>query len=126
MDKQTLQDLAQYHVRRWWVKLLKQYPTIQRVTPVVTLNNRLKTTAGRAFIEDVPQRIDLSTELFAQYTERMIGDTIPHELAHLVAFTVYGDRGHGRGWYSVLDHMGIVTTRLHDMVNSNYRGKGLK
>jgi SprT protein len=123
MDKQTLQDLAQYHVRSWWVKMLKQYPTIQRATPVVTLNNRLKTTAGRAFIEDVPQRIDLSTDLFTQYTDRMISDTIPHELAHLVAYTVYGDSGHGKGWKSVVAHMGIATTRLHNMVNSNYRGR---
>jgi SprT protein len=123
MDKQTLQDLAQYHVRAWWVKFLAQYPTIQRVTPLVTLNNRLKSTAGRAFIADVPQRIDLSTDLFTQYTEHMIQDTIPHELAHLVAYTIHGDKGHGKGWYSVLENMGIVTTRLHSMVNSRYRGR---
>lgn len=103
--------------------MIREYPTIQRVTPVVTLNNRLKTTAGRAFIEEVPQRIDLSTDLFAQYTEQMIVDSIPHELAHLVAYTIHGDPGHGKGWYSVLDRMGIQTTRLHNMVNSNYRGK---
>jgi len=123
MDKQTLEDLAQYHVRAWWVKFLAQYPTIQRATPIVTLNNRLKSTAGRAFIEDVPQRIDLSTDLFSQYTEHMIHDTIPHELAHLVAYTIHGDKWHGKGWYSVLKQMDIQTTRLHNMVNSNYRGK---
>jgi SprT protein len=123
MDKQALQDLAQYHVRAWWVKFLAQYPTIQRVTPVVTLNNRLKTTAGRAFIGDVPQRIDLSTDLFSQHTDQMIVDTIPHELAHLVAYTIHGDKGHGKGWYSVVAHMGIQTTRMHDMVNSRYRGR---
>lgn len=123
MTKTELQDLAQYHARIRWVKFLKQYPTIQRATPVVTLNNRLKTTAGRAFIEDVPQRIDLSTDLFTQYTDQMIHDTIPHELAHLVAYTIHGDKGHGKGWYSVLAKMGIATTRLHNMVNSSYRGK---
>lgn len=125
MDKQALQDLAQYHVRAWWVKFLKQYPTIQRATPVVTLNNRLKTTAGRAFIEENPQKIDLSTDLFEQYTDHMIVDTIPHELAHLVAYTIHGDPGHGKGWYSVLAKMGIKTTRLHHMVNyrqRKYRG----
>jgi len=125
MDKQALQDLAQYHVRAWWVKFRAQYPTIQRVTPVVTLNNRLKTTAGRAFIEDNPQKIDLSTDLFCQYTDHMIVDTIPHELAHLVAYTIHGDPGHGRGWYSVLERMGIQTTRLHSMVNyrqAKYKG----
>lgn len=125
MDKQTLQDLAQYHVRSWWVKFRAQYPTIQRATPVVTLNNRLKTTAGRAFIEENPQKIDLSTDLFCQYTDHMIVDTIPHELAHLVAYTIYGDPGHGKGWYSVLERMGIQTTRCHSMVNYRYgRYKG--
>ena len=120
MDKQTLQDLAQYHARIWWVKLLKEYPTIQKTTPVVTMNNRLKTTAGRAFLEEIPQRIDLSVELFTQHTDRMIADTIPHELAHLVAWTVYADPGHGSGWKSVVARMGIPTTRLHNMVNSQH------
>jgi SprT protein len=125
MDKQALQDLAQYHVRAWWVKFLAQYPTIQRATPIVTLNNRLKTTAGRAFIEENPQKIDLSTDLFCQYTDHMIVDTIPHELAHLVAYTIHGDPGHGKGWYSVLKQMGIQTTRCHSMVNyrqAKYKG----
>ena len=125
MDKQALQDLAQYHVRQWWVKFLAQYPTIQKTTPRVTLNNRLKTTAGRAFIEENPQKIDLSTDLFDQYTDHMIVDTIPHELAHLVAYTIHGDPGHGKGWYSVLKQMGIQTTRCHSMVNyrqAKYKG----
>ena len=105
--------------------MLREYPTIQKATPIVTLNNRLKTTAGRAFIEESPQRIDLSTDLFTQHTERFVSDTIPHELAHLVAYTIHGDPGHGRGWYSVLAKMGIATTRLHNMVNyrqAKYKG----
>ena len=92
---------------------------------MVTLNNRLKTTAGRAFIEDDPQKIDLSTDLFEQYTDHMVRDTIPHELAHLVAYTVFADPGHGKGWYSVVEKMKIPTTRLHNMVNyrqAKYRG----
>ena len=93
------------------------YPQIQAEYPKVVLNNRLKSTAGRAFIENNPQYIDLSTELFWQYTEQFVQDTIPHELAHLVAFTVYGDPGHGIGWRNVITKMNIPTKRCHNMVN---------
>lgn len=118
MDKRYLQEVADYRVTYWWNKFRKEYPQISEKAPRVVLNNRLKTTAGRAFYEDNPQYIDLSTELFWEYTEEFLNDTIPHELAHLVAYTVYGDTGHGKGWKSVLSHMKINTTRLHNMVNT--------
>lgn len=119
MDTKYLQEVAEYRVAYWWNKFVKLYPSIARKgIPPVKLNNRLKTTAGRAFYED--HYIDLSTELFWEYTEEFLHDTIPHELAHLVAYTVYGDTGHGRGWYTVINTMGIATTRLHNMVNSQH------
>lgn len=120
MDTSYLQEVGDYRVKIWWDKLRKVYPQIQKVYPKVKLNNRLKTTAGRAWIDKAPQYIDLSTELFWEYTEQFLCDTIPHELAHLVAYTVYGDEGHGKGWYSVLERMGIQTSRCHSMVNSKH------
>lgn len=120
MDKNYLQDVAEFTVRAWWKKLRAVYPAIQENVPVVKLNNRLKTTAGRAFLDNDPQSIDLSTELFWEHTEQMVRDTIPHELAHLVAYTIFGDEGHGTGWKSVVHRMDIPTTRLHNMVNSSH------
>lgn len=116
MDRSYLQEVADYRVGVWWNKFRVQYPGIPENPPLVKLNNRLKTTAGRAFYEHY--YIDLSTELFWEYTERFLCDTIPHELAHIVAYIVHGDTGHGRGWYSVVKTMNIDTTRLHNMVNT--------
>lgn len=117
MNTQYLQEVADFRVNTLWKRFRQVYPQLQEQTPRVVLNNRLKTTAGRAFIEGTPQYIDLSTELFWQYTENFIIDTIPHELAHLVAYTIYGDSGHGKGWKSILSQFNIKTTRLHQMVN---------
>ena len=127
MDKTYLQSVADHNVKMWWAKFRRQFPSICQHPPTVKLNSRLKTTAGRAWVDSKPQIIDLSTELFWEHTEHFVADTIPHELAHLVAFTIFGDPGHGRGWYTVLASMGINTTRCHDMVNSAHAmRKGLK
>ena len=116
MDTNYLQEVADYRVKVWWNKFRKVYPTLPANPPAFKLNNRLKTTAGRAFYEHY--YIDLSTELFWEHTERFLTDTIPHELAHIVAYIVHGDTGHGKAWYSVIHKMNIATTRLHNMVNT--------
>lgn len=116
MNKLYLQDVADYQVTRWWKVLKKHYPSLGE-TPRAVLNNRLKTTAGRAWIQKDPPYIDLSTELFWCNTKTFCEDTIPHELAHIVAYQVYKDPGHGKGWYTVLKVAGIKTTRMHNMMN---------
>lgn len=120
MDKTYLLEVATYNVRRWWKRIQAHYPTVGDA-PTVKLNNRLKTTAGRAFLEE--GYIDLSTELFWEYTDRFTQDTIPHELAHIAAYRLYGDEGHGKGWYSVINTLDINTTRLHNMVNSRWSNR---
>lgn len=84
--------------------------------PTVKINNRLKTTAGRAWYD--LHMIDLSRELLEEHPDHFVKDTIPHEVAHLVAGIVYEDFGHGQGWKKVLRLMGWTTTRCHNMVNS--------
>lgn len=126
MDIRYLQEVADYRAYYWWSRFRKVYPQLQAVTPKVVLNNRLKTTAGRAFIENNPQYIDLSVELFWEYTEEFLHDTIPHELAHLVAYTVFGDSGHGKGWKTIIQQFGINTTRLHNMVNTAHSKRKTK
>jgi SprT protein len=101
----------------WWNKLRALYPSIAATRPEVKYNKRLKTTAGRAFIESKPQYIDLSTELLWQHPEKFMVDTIPHELAHCAAYTVYGDTGHGKGWKLVMRSIGLEPERCHTMVN---------
>lgn len=120
MDKQYLQDVAAYHARVWWKRFLQVYPTLGN-TPRVVLNARLKTTAGRAFLEG--GYIELSPELMWEHTENFCRDTIPHELAHLVAYRIHGDQGHGKGWKHIIKQFNIPTTRLHNMVNSKWQNR---
>ena len=117
MDKAYLFDVATWTTRRWWKRFSEVYPQIGKV-PEIKINARLKTTAGRAFLEE--NYIDLSAELFWEHTENFTSDTIPHELAHMVAYRVFGDEGHGKGWYSIIEQFDIKTARLHQMVNSRW------
>lgn len=117
MNTAYLQEVADYQVEKWWKVLRKYFPALSETAPQAKLNNRLKATAGRAWIQNNPPFIDLSTELFWCNTQQFCCDTIPHELAHIVAYQVFGDRGHGKGWYTVLNAAGIKTTRLHHMMN---------
>lgn len=111
-------DKAKVMVHSTWTILRNHYPQIQAATPAVKLNKRLKSTAGRAFIESVPQYIELSHDLFSLYPEEFQTDTIPHELAHLVAYTVFNDPGHGKGWKTVMCTIGVEPNRCHNMVNT--------
>lgn len=125
MNRAYLQDVADYWGRIWWAKMVAAFPQLQNHTPPpIKLNNRLKTTAGRAWFEE--NYIDLSVELFWEHTEQFTRDTIPHELAHIVANIVYGDTGHGTGWKMTLQRVGINTTRLHHMVNSAHAARKAK
>lgn len=120
MDKQYLLDVATFHVSVWWRRFVDVYPQLGEI-PRVKLNGRLKTTAGRAFLED--HYIDLSPELMWEHTEQFCSDTIPHELAHLVAYRLHGDEGHGKGWKGIVAQFNIPTTRLHQMVNSKWQNR---
>jgi SprT protein len=58
------------------------------------------------------------------HLEDMIEQTLPHELAHFVSYTVYGPlhgRGHGREWKSVMSRLGLQVKRCH-----NYSMEGVK
>lgn len=106
-----------------WLLLQRLYPQIQRTRPLVKYNKRLKTTAGRAFYEASPQYIDLSHDLLWQHHEEMINVVVPHELAHLAAYTVFGDTGHGEGWKIMMGRVGLPPLRCHNMENSLHEAR---
>ncbi len=104
-----------------WDKLRAEYPNIQTRYPAIIINKRLKTTGGRAFTWQTPQYIDLSHELLLEHGEAFINWVIPHELAHLAAYTVFGDNGHGTGWKSVMAKgLSIIPERCHEFNNTKW------
>lgn len=121
----TLQAHADYWAAHWWRILVAKY-NVCRIVPAVKINKRLKTTAGRAWIDANPQYIDLSYELLQQYPDYFSQDTIPHELCHLIAFTVYEDSGHGPAWKNVMRSIGLEPTRCHSMINQVHESRKFK
>jgi SprT protein len=76
-----------------------------------SMNGRLTSTAGRAFLQE--GRLEFSKTLYTQNVEAFLNDTVPHELAHIVAFRVFGDKGHGVHWKHVMNFLGFEPTRCH-------------
>jgi SprT protein len=47
--------------------------------------------------------------------------TIPHEVAHLVAFRVFGSRGHCKDWKFTMTRFGCDSSRCHSYNVSNVK-----
>ena len=76
--------------------------------------------AGRAFLNQ--WKIVINPDfLFNGHLEDMIENTVPHEIAHLIAFRLFNDNGHGRFWKMVMVHLGLNPERCH-----NYSLEGVK
>jgi len=69
--------------------------------------------AGQARYRD--GRIRLNRELLMRYPDDFIGQTIPHEFAHLVTHRLYGSkvRPHGKEWRQVVERLGGKPERTH-------------
>ncbi len=78
--------------------------------------------AGKAFC--LKWEIKLNPVLMRENLQDFLDDTIPHEWAHLVAFEVFKERGHGAWWWWTMGRLNIKSTRCHDYDTSNAsRGK---
>lgn len=118
-----LQSMAELWAGRYWLKLRKLRPLAVKV-PAVVLNNRLKSTAGRAWYEE--DKIDLSVELFREHTHWMLTDVIPHELCHMAAWRWHKHSGHGPAWKDTMRAIGLEPKRTHDMVNTLHEARRAK
>lgn len=117
-----LEQLAFETVRNTWARAERMY-ALKTACPMVKLNARLKTTAGRCDFET--RIIDLSTSLFLEHTSEFENIIIPHEVAHQIAFDIFKDNGHGTGWKQVMLDFGLQPERCHHLVNSAHeKAKG--
>lgn len=59
--------------------------------------------------------IRFNRELAERYPDEFVAQTVPHELAHLVAFKKFGGRirPHGREWQAVMIALGAEPRRTH-------------
>ena len=117
-------NLAVETVETVWHKLDMVYDLSGFTCPQVIINRRLKTTAGRSFY--TLRKIDLSASLFEEYPDIFIGDTIPHEVCHQVAWDIFQQGGHGEDWKRVMVAYGINPTRCHPMTNTLWEASKAK
>lgn len=71
-------------------------------------------------------KISLNPILLMENLDDMINQTVPHEVAHLVAHQVFGRiKVHGREWKSVMRAFSLKSERCHsyDTTNSRVRRK---
>jgi predicted SprT family Zn-dependent metalloprotease len=107
-----------------WDKLRAVYPDIQIRYPAIIINKRLKTRAGQAYTYKNPQYIEISYELLMEHRESLINWVVPHELAHLVAYTKYDDNMHGNGWKTVMIRdLGLPAEIYHNFDNTNWEAR---
>lgn len=68
---------------------------------------------GEAWVyDDNTSLIRLSIEGCTKYTSAMVSDTIPHEIAHVVA-SLKGSTGHSKLWKSICVKLGGLGETLH-------------
>lgn len=126
MDKTYLQEVAERRVANLWATSQKIWPkALANVkVPEVKINARLKTTAVRAWYEK--HMVEFSAELMWEHTAHFVKDTIPHEVAHIVADIRFPNEKsrHGQEWRDTMFVLsGVEPKRLHSMVNSTWEAK---
>lgn len=69
--------------------------------------------------------IRLNPRLYRQNPSHIVNDTCPHEVAHLVAFDLYGREGWGHGprWKNVMRALGQKPERCHNLVTTSLYSK---
>lgn len=112
MMRNTLADV-QVSVATAWKRFQALGYVLTGTMPTVKLNNRFKSTAGR--IDFATREIEISTAFLNEHTEQIHNETIPHEVAHMVAWDLFEDTGHGPDWKMVMVSYGLPPDRCHNM-----------
>ena len=79
----------------------------------VEFNGRLKTTlAYFQYSNESARKISIGKVIFEdQYTDEQRIDTLKHELAHYIAYQVYGPgQGHNENWASICNIIGCIAS----------------
>lgn len=103
-----------------WDRYVRLFPEMRRTEmPVIKLNNRFVTMAGRCLVEE--NIVEMGTKLFRfpENYDMLMHDTLPHELAHQVDYNINGlpkgNRWHGPTWQNIMRRFGLEPTTYHNL-----------
>lgn len=91
--------------------------------PVISLewNSRFTRRMGDATMyASGSNRIRFSSKLWPMATPEKRRNTMIHELAHVYAHRVNGDRGHGRWWKQWMRRFGVAPERCYSVTAENF------
>jgi len=121
-DPAELYEIAENSLREWMAKAKEEYPQLDLSLPTLDFTIKGK-TAGQARPRE--NRIRLNFILFKENLKDFVENTIPHELAHLISYALYGRAGNGHGnyWKLVMINLGLEPDRCHnyDVTNATVR-----
>jgi predicted SprT family Zn-dependent metalloprotease len=123
-DTVKLQRIAETWAMEWWKAARKIWGDNIGAMPAIRMNPRLTATGGRAFLDH--NYCDFSCYLMEREPDYYKSNTIPHELAHHIAWRLYKDNGHGKAWKDVSKMLYGDDNRCHSMGTKYHHQKAGK
>lgn len=82
------------------------------------------TVAGRAYC--VSNIVDFNKILLSENVDQFIDQTVTHELAHILAYKIYGTIGHDKYWKLIMVQLGAEPKRCHSYSIENVKKRATK
>ncbi|MBU2898732.1 SprT family zinc-dependent metalloprotease [Vibrio hepatarius] len=120
MDKELIyraQRVAAHYV-------IKAQKNFKQSFSIPQLNYKLRgKAAGKAYLQ--LNEIRLNPILFIENQQAFLNDVIPHEVAHLITYQVYGKvKPHGKEWQLVMESVfGVAAKTTHDFALTSVQGQ---